>query len=75
MTKQALPPPVALILGGWTMSSDLEKQDRWIKTLQWAEQNKCLHLIPVLMEEEKYYVSELTSYTPFYHEIKSSQSV
>lgn len=68
--KEGFPPPMVLVLSGWTMSSDFEKQDRWNATLRWAEQNHCIHLIPVLNEEEKYYVSELSSYTPFYHEMK-----
>ncbi|MBK9457197.1 MAG: hypothetical protein IPO24_17240 [Bacteroidetes bacterium] len=38
-------PPMALVLSGWTMSSDFEKQDRWKMTLRWAEQNNCSHLI------------------------------
>lgn len=63
-------PPMALVLSGWTMSSDFEKQDRWKATVRWAEQNNCLHLIPDLKEDEKYFVSELSSYTPFYHEMK-----
>jgi len=63
-------PPMALVLSGWTMSSDFEKQDRWKMTLRWAEQNNCLYLIPDLKEDEKYYVDELSSYTPFYHEMK-----
>ena len=63
-------PPMALVLSGWTMSSDFEKQDRWKMTLRWAEQNNCSHLIPDLKEDEKYYVSELSSHTPFYHEMK-----
>jgi hypothetical protein len=57
-------PPMALVLSGWTMSSDFEKQDRWKMTLRWAEQNNCSHLIPDLKEDEKYFVSfELSSYT------------
>jgi hypothetical protein len=63
-------PPMALVLSGWTMSSDFEKQDRWKMTLRWAEENKCINRIPDLKEDEKYYVKELSSYTPFYHEMK-----
>ena len=63
-------PPMALVLSGWTMSSDFEKQARWKMTLQWAEQNNCSQLIPDLKEDEKYFVSEFSSYTPFYHEMK-----
>ncbi len=68
--KDTMPPPMALVLSGWTMSSDFEKKDRWNMTLQWTEQNNCSHLIPDLMEDEKYYVDQLSSYMPFYHEYK-----
>jgi hypothetical protein len=68
--KEGTPPPMVLVLSGWTMSSDFEKQDRWKMTLRWAEQNNCLHLVPDLKEVEKYYVDEHSSYTPFYHEMK-----
>jgi len=67
---EGIPPPMVLVLSGWTMSSDFEKQDRWNATIRWAEQNNCSRLIPVLSEEEKYNVSELSSFTPFYHEMK-----
>lgn len=68
--KDTMPPPMALVLSGWTMSSDFEKQERWSMTLRWAEQNNCSLLIPDLKEDEKYYVDALSSYTPFYHEYK-----
>ena len=68
--KDVMPPPMALVLSGWTMSSDFEKQERWIMTLKWAEQNNCSNLLPILKEEEKYYVTELSGYTPFYYEMK-----
>jgi len=68
--RNAMPPPMALVLSGWTMSNDVEKQERWEATIKWAEHNNCLHLIPELKEYEKYFVSELLSYTPFYHEMK-----
>ena len=68
--RYVMPPPVALVLSGWTMSSDFEKQDRWNATLRWSEQNNCSQLIHVLSEAEKYYVTELSNYTPFYHEMK-----
>jgi hypothetical protein len=58
-------PPMALVLSGWTMSNDYDKQLRWEETLKWAEKNNVLHLIPVLKEEEKYYVSELDSFRPY----------
>ena len=68
--KDTIPPPMALVLSGWTMSSDFEKQERWNRTLLWAELNNCTHLLPVLQEDEKYYVEEFSSYTPFHHENK-----
>jgi hypothetical protein len=58
-------PPMALVLSGWTMSNDYDKQQRWEETLQWAEKNNGMHLIPVLKEEEKYYVTELDAFRPF----------
>ena len=64
------PPPMVLILSGWTMSNDYEKKDRWARTIDWAEQNNCSNLIPELKDDEKYYVDELSNYTPFYHEYK-----
>lgn len=48
-------PPIPLILNGWVFSSDFEKKNRWNETLQWAEMNNCMHLIPDLSEEEKYF--------------------
>ena len=33
------PPPVPLILNGWSFSSDGEKAQRWLDTIAWAE--KC----------------------------------
>lgn len=68
--KDTMPPPMALVLSGWTMSGDFEKQKRWNMTLRWAEQNNCSHLISDLQEAEKYYVNGFSSYTPFYHEMK-----
>jgi len=73
--KKGVPPPMALILSGWTMSNDYDKQTRWEETLKWVEQINCRHLIPDLKEDEKYYVSQLSSYTPFYHEMKHHPKV
>ena len=39
------PPPVPLILGGWTGSNDIEKQNRWNETLAWADQHGLTDLI------------------------------
>ena len=49
------PPPMVLILSGWTMSNDYEKKDRWARTIDWAEQNNCSNLIPEVKDGEKYY--------------------
>ena len=59
------PPPVALVLSGWTMSNDYDKQERWKHTLEWAERNNLSELIPELKEEEKYCVETLSSWRPF----------
>lgn len=54
-------PPIPLILGGWWASSDLQKHNRWENTIKWAENNKCIELIPELTEEERYEVDEMTT--------------
>lgn len=59
------PPPVALVLSGWTMSNDYDKQERWRQTLKWADSNNLRHFIPELKDEEKYFVEELSSWRPF----------
>ena len=58
-------PPMALVLSGWTMSNDYDKHKRWEETLQWAEKNKVLHLIPELKEDDKYYVTEFDAFRPY----------
>ena len=58
-------PPMALVLSGWTMTNDFDKQQRWAETVKWAETNSCLQLIPVLREEDKYYVNELDTFRPY----------
>ncbi|MEP6467356.1 MAG: hypothetical protein ABJB05_13690 [Parafilimonas sp.] len=59
------PPPVALVLSGWTMSNDFDKQERWLQTLKWVDNCNLQHLIPELKNEEKYFVEELSSWRPF----------
>lgn len=59
------PPPPALVLSGWTMSNDEDKMHSWSETLNWASENNCLHLVSVLKENEKYYVTELSSFRPY----------
>ncbi len=59
------PPPMALILNGWSFTNDSDKKERWEMTLRWAEENNCANLIPELTEEEKYFVREISSYRPY----------
>jgi len=68
-------PPRPLILAAWTTTSDLDKQNQWKKTLQWAEDHDLSHLIPFLSSEECYYVEILSTDAGFsfrydYHEPK-----
>lgn len=65
------PPPMALLLSGWTMSNDQDKLERWQTTLKWASESGYSHLIPALQAHEQYLVSELSDYRPFYHESKT----
>lgn len=64
LDKQTIPPPPALVLSGWTMSNDFDKEQQWKKTIDWAEKNGCINLVQ-LNEDEKYYVEELSSWRPF----------
>lgn len=64
LKKGSTPPPNALVLSGWTMTNDFDKQRHWEKTVQWAESNNCMELIQ-LTEDEKYYVNELSNWRPF----------
>jgi hypothetical protein len=61
----AMPPPMAMVLSGWTMSNDSDKKQRWAETLKWAEAHNSSHLIPELEEKDKYYVEELSSFRPY----------
>lgn len=55
-------PPVPLILNGWVFTNDAEKELRWQETLMWADRNGCRTLIPILLPDEAYCVSEKTTY-------------
>ena len=65
------PPPMALVLSGWTMSNDQDKLDRWQATLKWASESGYSHLIPALQTHEEYMVSELSDYRPYNLEWKT----
>ena len=56
------PPPVPLVLSGWSGSSGCDKNERWLKTIRWAEENRLAHLIPERIESEKYCVVEFSSW-------------
>ncbi|NTW87635.1 MAG: hypothetical protein HGB26_00575 [Desulfobulbaceae bacterium] len=64
-TNSCLPssPPKPLILAGWAYSNDIEKQNRWEKTVEWATENGCQELLEGTSDEEFYFVKKPTSYT------------
>ena len=52
--KTNSPPPIPLILGGWWESSDRQKHERWIETIEWAKQHGALSEIAVLITRIEY---------------------
>lgn len=60
--RQGKHPPTPLILSGWAFTNDLDKAARWRETVAWAEKNGYSRLIPEFPEEEKYLVTEMSSY-------------
>ena len=61
--KEDFPPPPPLVLSGWHYSNDLEKKRRWEWTLKWAERNGLSALIPVITDDQAYFVSEISTYS------------
>lgn len=57
-----LGPPVPLILNGWAFTNDVQKNQRWEETVEWAQTNGYSKLIPELSNGQKYQVNEMTSY-------------
>jgi hypothetical protein len=55
MNQNGVKPPVPLILAGWNFSDNWQKKARWDETINWANEHSCMHLIPELTNEEKYY--------------------
>jgi hypothetical protein len=55
-------PPVPLILNGWVYSNDANKKERWTKTIEWAEQNRCSEILQSVPDSDFYFVDELTAY-------------
>jgi hypothetical protein len=47
-------PPVPLILGGWIYSNDTEKMNRWLETVQWAQEAGCDEILASLKAEDFY---------------------
>jgi hypothetical protein len=56
-------PPVALVLGGWIYTNDMEKKERWEETIAWSNENGCGHLISKIPEDGYYEVIGATDYT------------
>jgi len=56
-------PPVPLILAGWAYSSDNEKQIRWQKTIDWAEENGFSKHLRKLEEKDSYFVDTVSEYS------------
>jgi len=55
-------PPAPLILAAWDYSNDVEKEDRWIKTIQWAEKNNCTELTSSIPHDQFYCVKKSTNF-------------
>jgi hypothetical protein len=59
---QVTAPPAPLILAGWVYSNDVEKRERWLETVEWAERHGCVHLLECLTPEKMYRVDEPSNY-------------
>ena len=44
-------PPKLLILSGWNLSADWEKELRWREMVEWAKEYGFSDLIPILQDE------------------------
>jgi len=60
-------PPMPLILAAWIYSSDLDKQERWLSTVHWAQEQSLSHLIPNLRPEDQYCTDYVTTSYPEQH--------
>jgi hypothetical protein len=54
------PPPVPLILAGWTYSNDVEKQNRWQETLAWTDHHGLGALLNDIEDGSMHVVSKLS---------------
>ncbi len=57
---EAEKPPTPLILAGWWVSSDFDKQARWKETIQWAKDHGLSNIIPDLLPDDFYSVEVLS---------------
>ena len=55
-------PPKPLILASWAYSNDVEKMQRWEKTVAWAADNGCIEVVTGIPDHDFYFVSEPTTY-------------
>lgn len=51
-------PPTPLILNDWSFSNDVDKRNRWLSTVRWAEKNNLTHLIPKKFPSKDSYMTE-----------------
>jgi hypothetical protein len=65
--RQGVEPPIPLILDGWHYSSDCDKQERWVRTVEWAKAQNLSHLIPCLTDADLYSVECLSTSYPGQH--------
>ena len=57
-----LSPPKPLIIAGWVYSNDVDKMQRWGKTIAWAAKNGCSNLVSGIPDRDFYFVEKPTSY-------------
>ncbi len=48
-------PPIPLILAGWNYSSDSEKEQRWIDTIEWCKKYGFEAELELLNDDDFYY--------------------
>jgi hypothetical protein len=48
------PPPLVFNMQGWQLSTDSQKEQRWVETRAWAEQHGFARLIGHLSDDEFY---------------------
>ena len=61
-SRRVPPPPTPLILGGWAFTNDVEKRDRWLETVRWAEEWGFTDILQGIKPDMMYEVESPTSY-------------